>query len=579
MEPARKRGRSDMWEQFKLIAPDKVRCLVCSTELKYHGNTSSMIRHFTAKHGAAKNHGNTNQVDWKRELDEALVNMVVKDSQPFSIVDDCGFKEFVSLLDSTYTLPSRKALKNMVVQKYEEEKAKAKAIMQRVEAVSLTADMWTSFNMDAYLAVTCHYVDDSVKLATVLLGVLPFPELHTAVNISAAMRSLMEEWGIEGKVTSIVTDAGANMVASVRSLNLRHALCFAHSLNLVVKKSLDATPGLEKLRTRARKVVTFFKTSTTANEKLKEVQEQMNHPVKKLIQEVDTRWNSTFLMLQRLYEERQSVGAALATLKTDVRPLSSEDYETAAACLQLLAPFYQATVELSEEKSVSGSKVIPMTKMLMQYLYETIGKTSHNTAKLLGQNLVTAMQNKFETTENQTALTLSTLLDPRFKTIGFYNQVQAQASVRLLTAQCSQLIRYTPSHDSPTEEQPSTSAQPAPANVENPSSTGVNLWETLDRDASEARRARNATADATVEVQRYMTDPPVARSEDPLAYWRNHQNVYPHLFNLAKKPLCSPASSVPCERVFSKSGEVVSKKRNRLSPKTVEKIMYLNKNL
>lgn len=109
--------------------------------------------------------------------------------------------------------------------------------------------------------------------------------------------------------------------------------------------------------------------------------------------------------------------------------------------------------------------------------------------------------------------------------------------------------------------------------------SGINLWETLDRDASEARRARNATADATVEVQRYMTDPPLERAEDPLAYWLNHQNVYPHLFQLAKHLLCTPASSVPCERVFSKCGEVVSKKRNRLNPKTVEKIMYLNKNL
>ena len=236
-------------------------------------------------------------MDRKRELDGALVNMVVKDLQPFSIVDDCGFKELVALLDPKYTLPSRRALKEMVVKRYEEEKTKAKAVMQRVEAVSLTADMWTSINMDAYLAVTCHYVDDSAKLATVLLGVLPFPETHTAVNITAAMRSLMEEWGTEGKVTSIVTDAGANMVASVRSLNLRHALCFAHSLNLVVKKSLDATPGLQDLRTRARKVVAFFKTSTTAKEKLREVQEQMNRPVLKLIQEVDTRWNSTYLML------------------------------------------------------------------------------------------------------------------------------------------------------------------------------------------------------------------------------------------------------------------------------------------
>ena len=54
-------------------------------------------------------------------------------------------------------------------------------------------------------------VDDSAKLATVILGVLPFPVSHTADNISAAKRSLMEEWGIEGKVTSIVTDAGANI--------------------------------------------------------------------------------------------------------------------------------------------------------------------------------------------------------------------------------------------------------------------------------------------------------------------------------------------------------------------------------
>ena len=66
------------------------------------------------------------------------------------------------------------------------------------------------------------------------------------------------------------------------------------------------------------------------------MQEQMQGPVHKLIQEVDTRWNSTHHMLQRLFEERQAVGAALATLRNDVRPLSSEDYDTITACLKLL---------------------------------------------------------------------------------------------------------------------------------------------------------------------------------------------------------------------------------------------------
>lgn len=124
-------------------------------------------------------------------------------------------------------------------------------------------------------------------------------------------------------------------------------------------------------------------------------------------------------------------------------------------------------MELSEEKRVSGSKVIPMTKMLIMYLLDTKGKISDVTAALLGQNLLSVMQKRFDTLESQTALALSTLLDPRYKTLGFYNQVQAQASIKRLTSQCSQVMR-SPPPDARTEE-PSTSAQPAPAH---PSSTG-----------------------------------------------------------------------------------------------------------
>ena len=40
-------------------------------------------------------------------MDEALVNMVVNDSQPFSIVEDVGFKELIHALDPTYILPTR----------------------------------------------------------------------------------------------------------------------------------------------------------------------------------------------------------------------------------------------------------------------------------------------------------------------------------------------------------------------------------------------------------------------------------------------------------------------------------------
>ena len=99
-------------------------------------------------------------------------------------------------------------------------------------------------------------------------------------------------------------------------------------LNLVVKKSLLQTSDLEDIRTRARKIVGHFKSSTTAKEKLCEIQRQMGRPEHKLVQEVDTRWNSTFSMLQRLYEQRERLGAALSSLNTPLLPFSSEEYET-----------------------------------------------------------------------------------------------------------------------------------------------------------------------------------------------------------------------------------------------------------
>ena len=64
--------------------------------------------------------------------------MVVKESLPFSVVDDEGFKGFVHKLDPTYILPTRQVLKTMVASKYEVTKAKAMAGMSEVQSVSLT---------------------------------------------------------------------------------------------------------------------------------------------------------------------------------------------------------------------------------------------------------------------------------------------------------------------------------------------------------------------------------------------------------------------------------------------------------
>lgn len=153
----------------------------------------------------------------KQRLDEALVDMIVKDGQSFSVVEDEEFRNFIKILDPSYSIPTRKTVKAMVEAWYTITKENALAKVKQASAVGLMADMRTSINMDAYLSLTGHYVSDSLDLATVLLGVRYFPLTHSVAHIAEVTANLIAEWWITKKVH--------NIVASVNQWNIRHIYC------------------------------------------------------------------------------------------------------------------------------------------------------------------------------------------------------------------------------------------------------------------------------------------------------------------------------------------------------------------
>ncbi|XP_042203813.1 E3 SUMO-protein ligase ZBED1-like [Homarus americanus] len=82
-----------------------------------------------------------------------------------------------------------------------------------------------------------------------------------------------------------------------------------------------------------------------------------------------------------------------------------------------------------------------------------------------------------------------------------------------------------------------------------------------------------------IEIRRYMEESPIPREGDPLDWWEKPAALFPKLQEQAKMFLCSPTSSVPSERLFSKAGELVSKRRSCLKDKNVIMILFLNKNM
>lgn len=257
-------------------------------------------------------------INRQKDLNKSLINMITTDLQPFSIVDDKGFKKFVSDLNSNYVLPSRTTLtRQLLPQAYECRLEEVKAEVSTAEYIALTTDTWTSRATESYIAITAHFIDNNFILQSYLLDCCKFSENHTAENLRNQLLVLTKEWNIEKKICAVVTDNAANIKAAVRMTGWNHFSCFAHSLNLVVQSSVK---NINNIQVKVKAIVEYFHRSTVASEKLNKLQQQMNsNPIPlKLKMDVITRWNSIYHMFQRLCDLQEPVEAAIGILNGPV---------------------------------------------------------------------------------------------------------------------------------------------------------------------------------------------------------------------------------------------------------------------
>ena len=65
------------------------------------------------------------------------------------------------------------------------------------------------------------------------------------------------------------------------------------------------------------------------------------------------------------------------------------------------------------------------------------------------------------------------------------------------------------------------------------------------------------------------------RKEELRAYWISKRSIYPTLFKMARDYLGIPATSVPCEELFSSAVDLITPKRCSLADTTIQKVMPL----
>lgn len=106
-----------------------------------------------------------------------------------------------------------------------------------------------------------------------------------------------------------------------------------------------------------------------------------------------------------------------------------------------------------------------------------------------------------------------------------------------------------------------------------------NLWNFLRNKVNSVQSQTTTTSCATALMRQYLNMPYQDLNCNLAEYWRNHKSVLYPLNEVALKYNSIPATSVPSERIFSKTGQIISARRNRLLPENLDTLVFLNKNM
>lgn len=166
-------------------------------------------------------------------------------------------------------------------------------------------------------------------------------------------------------------------------------------------------------------------------------------------------------------------------------------------------------------------------------------------------------------------ISVSSFLDPRFKA----EYIDSETDLAVVKDRIARVgIELAPESNASQNPQSSEVTEP-PAKKRKLSSwlkeakgTGVVIPLTADQRAQK-------------EISDYLSAPSLDSDANPLGWWYTHAVDFPIMANVARKYLCVCASSSVSERVFSTSGQIVTKRCSALKPEKVNMLVFLARNL
>ena len=343
----------------------------------------------------------------------------------------------------------------------------------------MTIDGWLKLRSN-FLGVTAHcYMPDANELYTLILGLIPFEEQHTAQNIDKIMKNILNDLGqdiggeLSLKISGVTTDGASNMRLWGKVLTSIQfwSYCFAHRYHLFVSDGLlpaNVSASAKKLLCKVtfllgkfRNVAAFYNTlnvfqadriknlgltiasleeaiekATVGEEKAKLIVEHaravavMNGPLGRVLSIIcpfEIRWNVHDMAIERILLIKRDFSLAMSACveKKLIQPanaLSEEDWADVKSMHKLFEKFSAISAAVQASNSVTISLIAPAIERTRLYINEK--STDSPVITSIKSTLRNQFKIRFEDVychddSTKKAYFVAALLDPDYRKFNF----------------------------------------------------------------------------------------------------------------------------------------------------------------
>ena len=346
---------------------------------------------------------------------ELSVGYIVDSNLPFVTLESAYLQELFRQFDPDLCRQApwgRTALRKELGDIFAQKKISLrKQLGKAITQIHISFDLWTSPNRLAFISIFGHYLDDRYLYCRRLLAFRRQIGSHAGENIAFTIKSVVRDWEINTKLGVSICDNASSNDSCLRNLyaaldasmtradtEVRRMRCFGHILNLVAQSFLygedaasfelqsDAYGMLQRVEEdlehwrakgpvgKLHNIVKFIRASPQRTEAFKaHAREQEEADVYKLaeestaelevIQNNSTRWNSTYMMIERALLKQSELNSFTQELGLEAEAskrapladvLNSEDWKMLREIRHILEPIYHLTMRTQGRGTSSG---------------------------------------------------------------------------------------------------------------------------------------------------------------------------------------------------------------------------------